>query len=94
MTKETRIVFGLEDLATIRFQCNRCQGELVQHLDGLHWYLPGLCPMCHVSWDKEVIDRDGIDELVLLVRRLSRGAEPKLNVRLELDGVVAESKNE
>lgn len=41
-----------------------------------------------------MIDRDGIDELVLLVRRLSRGAEPKLNVRLELDGVVAESKNE
>ena len=94
MTKETRIMFGLEDLVTIRVQCGKCQGEMVQRLDGHHWYLPGLCPMCHVSWDQEVVDRDGIDELIVLIRRLSRGTDPKLNVRFELDGAVAESESE
>lgn len=92
MTKETRIVFGLEDLVSVRFQCAKCQGEIVQRLNGCHWYLPGFCPMCQVSLDKEMVDRDGMDELVLLVRRLSKGADPKIKLRFELDGSAVEGE--
>ena len=90
MTKETRIVFSLEDLVSVRFQCSKCQGELVQHLRGFHWYLPGFCPMCQVSLDKEMVDRDGMDELVLLIRRLSKVSDPKIKLRFELDGAAVE----
>ena len=92
MTRETRIVFGLEDLVSVRFQCSKCQGELVQHLNGLHWYLPGFCPMCQVSLDKEMVDRDGMDELVLLIRRLSKVSDPKIKLQLELDGAAVEAE--
>ena len=40
MTKETRIVFSLNDLVGVRLQCNQCQGEVVQRFDGRHWRLP------------------------------------------------------
>ena len=33
MDKETRIVFGIEDLVTVRFQCGKCKGEVTQNLN-------------------------------------------------------------
>ena len=92
MTKETRIVFSLEDLVSVRFQCSKCQGELGQHRRGYRWYVPGFCPMCQVSLDKEMVDRDGMDELVLLIRRLSKISDPNIKLRFELDGVAAEAE--
>ena len=92
MTKEARIVFGLNDLVGVRFQCSKCQGEIVQRLNGLHWCLPRFCPMCEVSLDKEMVDRDGMDELVLLIRRLSKVSDPKIKLRFELDGSAVETE--
>ena len=92
MTKETRIVFGLNDLVGVRFQCSKCQGEVVQRFDGRHWRLPTSCPLCQVSLDKEMVDRDGMDELVLLIRRLSKVSDPKIKLRFELDGSAVETE--
>ena len=64
----------------------------MQHLRGFHWYLPGFCPMCHVSLDREMLDRDGMDELVLLIRRLSKVSDPKIKLRFELDGRIADTE--
>ena len=64
----------------------------MQHLRGFHWYLPGFFPMCQVSLDKEMVDRDGMDELVLLIRRLSKVSDPKIKLRFELDGVAVETE--
>ena len=46
--------------------------------------------MCQVSLDKEMVDRDGMDELVLLIRRLSKVSDPKIKLRFELDERIAE----
>ena len=48
--------------------------------------------MCQVSLDKEMVDRDGMDELVLLIRRLSNVSDPKIKLRFELDGAAVETE--
>ena len=68
MTKETRIVFSLEDLVSVRFQCSKCQGELVQRFDGRHWRLPTSCPLCLARWDERDSRRPELDELLLMMR--------------------------
>ena len=63
MTKETRIVFSLEDLVRVRFQCSKCQGEVVQRFDGRHWRSPTSCPLCLARWDERDSRRTELDEL-------------------------------
>ncbi len=49
MTKETRTVFGLEDIAAVRFRCAGCGKELSLALGGTE-ALPGECPSCRSPW--------------------------------------------
>ena len=90
MTKETRIVFGLNDLVGVRFQCFKCQGEVVQRFDGRHWRLPTSCPLCLDSWDERDSRRPELDELLLMMRNLSDLPDPKISLRFELDGAAVE----
>ena len=90
MTKETRIVFGLNDLVSVRFQCSKCQGEVVQRFDGRHWRLPTSCPLCLDSWDERDSRRPELDELLLTMRNLCDRPDTKISLRFELDERIAE----
>ncbi len=94
MTKETRIVFSLEDLVSVRFQCSKCQGEVVQRFDGRHWRLPTSCPLCDDSWNERDSRRPELDELLLEMRNLSDRPDPKISLRFELDGSAVEAEGE
>ena len=43
--KETRIVFGLDDLVTVRLRCAKCQGDVSQSLDATNT-MPDHCMLC------------------------------------------------
>ena len=51
MVKETRIIFDLADIVSIRFVCVQCSGEVVHYLDNAVRQLPKQCPVCNASWD-------------------------------------------
>ena len=92
MTKETRIVFGLNDLVSVRFQCSKCQGEVVQRFDGRHWRLPTSCPLCLDSWDERDSRRPELDELLLMMRNLCDRPDTKISLRFKLDGAAVETE--
>ena len=94
MNKEARIVFGLNDLVSVRFQCSKCQGEVVQQFDGRHWRLPTSCPLCLDSWDERDSRRTELDELLLMMRNLADRPAPKISLRFELDGAAVEAESE
>ena len=93
MTKETRIVFGLNDLVSVRFQCSKCQGEVVQQFGGRHWQLPTSCPLCLDSWNERDSRRPELDELLLIMRNLADRPDPKIKLRFELDGAAVEPES-
>lgn len=90
MVKETRIVFGLNDIKALRYQCGRCKGEVLQAL-GRDEDVPRSCPLCPAVWVHG--ETDGVNyALVAALRRvLSQEGDLPMNIRLELDGQVAES---
>ena len=90
MTKEARIVFGLNDLVSVRFHCSKCQGEVVQRFDGRHYRLPTSCPLCLARWDERDSRRTELDELLLMMRNLCDRPDPKISLRFELDERIAE----
>ena len=94
MTKETRIGFGPRDLVSVRAQCRKCQGEVVQRFDGRHWQLPTSCPLCCDSWNERDSRRMELDELILMMRNLSDRPDPKISLRFELDGVAEDSASD
>ena len=49
MVKQTRIIFGIDDITSVRVKCNNCDGELVFQLDKT-LSLPLACPQCRSSW--------------------------------------------
>ena len=92
MTKEARIVFGLNDLVGVRFQCSKCQGEVVQRFDGRHCRLPLACPLCLARWDERDSRRTECDELLLMMRNLCDRPDPHIDLRFELDGAAVETE--
>ena len=92
MTKETRIVFSLNDLASVRFQCGKCQGEVVQRFDGRHWRLPTSCSLCLDLWDERDSRRTELDELLLMMRNLCDRPDPQISLRFELHGAAVETE--
>lgn len=49
MVKESRIVFGINDIAGIRIQCAKCKAELILDIKESSW-IPGDCPLCKTNW--------------------------------------------
>ena len=65
MTKEHRILFGLDDLKAIRMRCCNCHADLVLNLeDGLEPTMPLQCPSCYTKWVPN--EREGSAETRLL----------------------------
>ena len=53
MTKERRIIFGLDDIVAVRVRCTHegCDGDTVINLNGNKaLYLPTGCAVCNQSW--------------------------------------------
>ena len=49
MVKETRILFGIDDIVALRIGCSKCKGEIVIKLDsGVR--IPEVCPQCDERW--------------------------------------------
>ncbi len=51
MVKETRVVFDLTDIVSVRFVCAECFGEVVHHIDDKVKRIPDRCPACNAPWD-------------------------------------------
>lgn len=52
MVKEKKIVFGLEDITSIRIQCGKCAGVILLKLvaNDMSPNIPPVCPHCQESW--------------------------------------------
>ena len=85
MVKETRIVFGIEDLVTVRFQCGKCKGEVSQSISA-HASMPNRCPLCGHPWQTpEGLPTTTHRLLELLREALVQQVNP-VSLRLDLDG--------
>ena len=85
MVKETRIVFGIEDLVTVRFQCHKCKGEVAQDIRAPE-SMPNQCPLCGHSWQtNEGLPTRSHRLLALLREALVQQVNP-VHLRLDLDG--------
>ena len=50
MNTETRLVFGLKDLTSIKLICNDCGHEAACHISKAPKGPPRNCPWCGVDW--------------------------------------------
>ena len=49
MVKETRIIFGVQDMVGVRLTCRECgNGATLTLRDSIH--MPTECPFCHARW--------------------------------------------
>ena len=85
MDKETRIVFGIEDLVTVRFQCGKCKGEVTQNLNAPE-PMPQRCPLCGHPWQTSEGLKTTTHRLLELLREALVQQTNPVHVRLDLDG--------
>ena len=85
MVKQTRIIFGVGDIISVRIQCKGCQGEVICPLDEKS-HPPNICPCCGVSWrgpnTNDFVDAPLIDEL----RKTLRYSASPVNLLFEMNG--------
>ena len=94
MVKEVRIIFDLDDIRGIRYQCSRCGGEVVQRIDGCR-DAPSSCPLCDHPWIHAELTK-GVNYAVVDALRKVIRQEGKLpmKLRFEMDPRVAEASPE
>ena len=85
MVKETRIVFGIEDLVTARFQCGKCKGEVAQNLIATE-SMPDRCPLCGYPWQTSEGFKTTTHRLLELLREALVQQVNPVHLRLDLDG--------
>ena len=86
--KDNRIVFGLDDLVTVRLRCAKCQGDVSQSLDATDT-MPDQCPLCSTFWGNWGNWGNGEGQAVGLlraIRRARREQDAPVTLRLEIDG--------
>ena len=88
MVKETRIIFGLDDLHTVRVRCMRCKGALTQKINAAE-ILPDTCPLCHSDWRGQAAEHQR--DLLAQMRRVLASTGSPIEMQLEIDGALAES---
>ena len=94
MTKETRIVFGIEDLTAVRIECAECGGEAVHRLEGRYMPVPDACPWCNRQWRHPPQPGEDLVRMFLeLLRSLPEQRDPSVLLRFELDGTFAEPES-
>ena len=81
MTKETRFLFELQDVAQIRATCACCQSEVLCRLDS-EFSLPAKCPNCKSVW----YTGHGTPgyNLIQNMRQLIRQSDPLVTLRFEV----------
>ena len=72
MVKETRIIFGLDDVTKVRIICCDCKGELVRPLSHSSNMLPQECPNCLAEWWDDHCMPRVIDATVGMMKALAR----------------------
>lgn len=91
VTKQTRIIFGSEDIVGVRIRCKRCNGETLQTLED-NTAMPDKCNICGRDWQRNIERTFAVRELLSLMREIVRqDSEATLSVLLELDGKSVES---
>lgn len=88
MVKETRIVFGLEDLQEVLVRCVNCEGSVSQRPNDPN-PVPEECPLCKVSWRGQ--GRDDIVDVLRSLRRVVAAVSPPVRLQLVLDGEEPDS---
>ena len=86
MAKETLHIFDLGDLIDLRFQCNHCQGEVVQSI--FAYKLLKQCPLCAQEWEEQRPPYSPMDPNALLARAIQGVLETKglpMTIRFEID---------
>ena len=89
MVKQTRIVFSLEDIVTIRFICCHCRREVAQRLDQCSQALPRRCPWCQVGWASTASDIEAVNALLHVLATYPGYDEKQVEVQLEIDADFA-----
>ena len=94
MVKETRIVFGLEDIRQVRMVC-KCGGIMAHpHIKKHFDKPPNRCPSCHEEWrdESDLNSRPVIQHMInvlcaahFLVNSGSTD-EPNFKICFEIDG--------
>ena len=85
MVKETRIIFGIKDLVTVRFQCGKCKGEVAQKLNASE-SMPDRCPLCGHSWQTSEGFKTTTHRLLELLREALVQQTNPVHIRLDLNG--------
>ena len=83
MVKQTRIIFGIDDIVNVRVQCRKCRGEIICPLQR-ECNVPSQCPYCETSWRK---NGGGFadDELIRQLRLSLRYADGPVNLSFEIE---------
>ncbi len=91
MTKESRLLFGLEDIRSIRFECKECHAVIScapknwEHLQFI------ACTNCRKSLVRDKYDEDAVIQFVKSTQRLMERVETfTCEIRLEFDSVQGE----
>ena len=82
MVKEKRILFEVGDIVSIRIQCRKCDGSIVQPANKGS-LRPDSCPLCGVVWTPPSSDI-AADRLIQAFRDVLDQDTP-IRVRLELN---------
>ena len=82
---ETRIVFELRDILTMRIVCQKCEREVVQNVDKSITDLPHQCPWCHWEWYQSEHDIGLINTLLTVLAQFPTLKHNRICVKLELD---------
>ena len=92
MVKETRTVFGLDDIRQVRIICSKCCGEIARSLAHSSNLLPEKCPNCFDEWwDRHSMPRaiEATIEALKAINRLMNILKVEtgpVDVRFEIDG--------
>ena len=92
MNTETRLVFGLKDLTSIKLICNDCGHEVACHISKDPKGLPRNCPWCGTSWqDFNPKAWEWLNEFVKRTLNQCR-QETKYTVRFDMVSVKGDAK--
>ena len=81
MAKETRLVFGIEDIAALRVECTNCHSEVaVPVMNGAA--LSQRCPSCGQIWYNR--EERTFWNLLTLLLDMRTQTDPLLTVRFEV----------
>lgn len=87
MVREKRVIFGIEDLRSVRLRCHKCGGDVILPPDRDH--TPDGCPSCDTVWRSlesgEPTAEDRLVAALTGLRKLVAKGKRSVSVMLEID---------